>query len=62
MVYSLNLFESSFFEYWPDKNLCIISLVACVILRIIFKFRFSQYACLCKLDGFLLRWSDILCS
>ena len=33
--------------------------VACVILRIIFKFRFSQYACLCEQVGFLLRWSHI---
>ena len=35
--------------------------VACVILRIIFKFRFSQYACLCEQVGFLLRQSQIFC-
>ena len=37
------------------RKTCIVFLVACVILRIILKFRFSQYSCLCELDGFLLR-------
>ena len=34
--------------------------VACVILQIIFKFRFSQYAYLCEQVGFLLRQSHLL--
>ena len=58
MVYSFNRFESSVFKYWPYKNLRSF-FPACVILRIIFKFRFSQYACLCKQVGFLLRRSHI---
>ena len=40
----------------PIKT-CVFFFVACVILRIIFIFRFSQYACLCKQVGFLLRRS-----
>ena len=42
----------------PIKT-CVFFFVACVILRIIFKFRFSQYACLCEQVGFLLKWSHM---
>ena len=52
-VYSFNQFESYFFEYWPDINLRFF-FVACVIIRNIFKFRFSQYVCLCEQVGLLL--------
>ena len=49
----------------PSSNtgpikICIFFFMACVILRIIFKFCFSQYACLCEQVGFLLRRSHIL--
>ena len=59
MVDSFNRFESSFFEYWPDTKLHIFS---CSMRNFTnyFKLQFSQYACLCELDGFLLRRSHML--
>ena len=59
MVCSFNQFESSFFEYWPDKNLHIFS---CSMHNFTnyFKFLFSQYVCLCELDRFPLRRSQIV--
>ena len=60
VVYSFNRFESSFFEYWPLLKTYIFFFVTCIILRIILKFRFSQYAWLCEQVGFLLRQSHIM--
>jgi len=40
------------------NNPCKYFPVACVILQIIFKFSFFQYACLCKQCGFSLRGSQ----
>ena len=44
MVYSFNQSGSSSSEYWPDKSLHIFLCGMCNF----FKFRFSQYACLCE--------------
>ena len=58
MLYMFNRFESSFFEYWPNKNLRIF-ICSMHNFTKYFKFRFSHYSCLCEQVGFLLRRSHL---
>jgi len=59
MVYNFCWFKFSFADCWTHQSLKIFSCSMCNFTNNFLNFAFFQYACLCELWGFSLRWTHI---